>query len=75
VSGVVHAPCGAHRRRTRQAYGWDIETIQTLRAAAGEDDGWERTQAGQFVGRSPRNDTVERAGGRERLAKLPLPVF
>jgi glutaconate CoA-transferase subunit A len=73
VSGVVHATCGAHPTSNPPAYGWDMDHFKRYAAAAGEDDGWTRN-LDQFVGES-EEDYLERAGGRERIGRLPVPVF
>jgi glutaconate CoA-transferase subunit A len=73
VSGVVHAPCGAHPTSNPPASGWDMDHFKRYAAAAGEDDGWARN-FDQFVGRS-EDDYLERAGGRGRIGRLPVPVF
>jgi len=73
VTSVVHAPCGAHPTSNPPAYGWDMEHFKRYVAAAGEDDGWARN-IGQFVGGS-EDEYLEQAGGRARIARLPVPVF
>jgi glutaconate CoA-transferase subunit A len=73
VSGVVHAPCGAHPTSNPPAYGWDMDHVKRYVAAASEDDGWARN-VDQFVG-SSENAYLERAGGPERIGRLPVPVF
>jgi glutaconate CoA-transferase subunit A len=73
VAGVVHAPFGAHPTSNPPSYGWDLEHLKRYTAAAGEDNGWE-TYAAEFLAGS-EDDYRSKVGGRERLAKLPLPVF
>ena len=73
VTSVVHAPCGAHPTSNPPAYGWDMDHFKRYVAAAGEDDGWARN-IGQFVGGS-EDEYLEQAGGRARIARLPVPVF
>jgi acyl CoA:acetate/3-ketoacid CoA transferase alpha subunit len=73
VSGVVHAPFGAHPTSNPPSYGWDLEHLKRYTAAAGEDNGWE-TYAAEFLA-GTEDDYRTKVGGRERLAKLPLPVF
>ena len=73
VTSVVHAACGAHPTSNPPAYGWDMEHFKRYVAAAGEDDGWARN-IGQFVGGS-EDEYLEQAGGRARIARLPVPVF
>ena len=71
VTSVVHAPCGAHPTSNPPAYGWDMDHLKRYIAAAGEDDGWARN-IGQFVGGS-EDEYLEQAGGRARIARLPVP--
>ncbi len=73
VTSVVHAPCGAHPTSNPPSYGWDMDHFKRYVAAAGEDDGWARN-IGQFVGAS-EDEYLEQAGGRARIARLPVPVF
>ena len=73
VTSVVHAACGAHPTSNPPAYGWDMDHFKRYVAAAGEDDGWARN-VGQFVGES-EEQYLEQAGGRARIARLPVPVF
>jgi glutaconate CoA-transferase subunit A len=73
VSGVVHAPCGAHPTSNPPAYGWDMEHFKRYTAAAGEENGWS-TYVNEFVGDS-EEQYLAKVGGRERVAKLPVPVF
>jgi glutaconate CoA-transferase subunit A len=73
VTSVVHAACGAHPTSNPPAYGWDMDHFKRYVAAAGEDDGWVRN-IGQFVGGS-EDEYLEQAGGRARIARLPVPVF
>ena len=73
VTSVVHAPCGAHPTSNPPAYGWDMDHFKKYVAAAGEDDGWARNLA-QFVGNT-EDEYLEHAGGRARIARLPVPVF
>jgi glutaconate CoA-transferase subunit A len=73
VSGVVHAPCGAHPTSNPPAYGWDMEHFKRYTAAAGEENG-RSTYVNEFVGDS-EEQYLAKVGGRERVAKLPVPVF
>jgi glutaconate CoA-transferase subunit A len=73
VTSVVHAACGAHPTSNPPAYGWDMDHFKRYVAAAGEDDGWTRN-VGQFVGAS-EDEYFDQAGGRARIARLPVPVF
>ncbi len=72
VSGVVHAPFGAHPTSNPPAYGWDMEHLKAYCALAGEPAGWERYTR-EYLGSEAQY--LARVGGAERLAQLPVPVF
>jgi glutaconate CoA-transferase subunit A len=73
VSGVVHAPFGAHPTSCAPRYGWDMEHFKRYGALAGEEGGWGKYRE-EFLGAS-ESAYQSRVGGAERVAKLPLPVF
>lgn len=73
VTGVVHAPGGAHPTSCAPAYGWDMEHLKKYAATASEDGGWARYM-GEFVAGTEENYLC-RVGGMDRVAKLPLPIF
>jgi glutaconate CoA-transferase subunit A len=73
VSGVVHAPGGAHPTSCAPRYGWDMDHLKKYVASAGEDGGWARYM-GDFVAGTEDN-YQRRIGGNDRLAALPLPIF
>jgi glutaconate CoA-transferase subunit A len=73
VSGVVHAPFGAHPTSCGPRYGWDLEHFKRYGAAAGEENGWTR-YADEFV-RGGEAAYQARVGGAERIGKLPVPVL
>lgn len=73
ISGVVHAPFGAHPTSCAPRYGWDMEHFRKYAALAGEEQGW-RKYMDEFVA-GDETGYPARVGGAERLAKLPLPVF
>ncbi|MGB0211108.1 CoA transferase subunit A [Algiphilus sp.] len=73
VSGVVHAPCGAHPTYMGPDYGWDMAHLKAYNASAAEADGW----TGYFdhyvaPGEAAYLDAV---GGEAHVRGLPLPVF
>ena len=73
VSGVVHAPFGAHPTSCPSDYGWDMSHLKRYSASASEDGGWEGYMA-EFV--TPGEGAYQASnGGVERLSTLPLPVF
>ena len=73
VSGVVHAPCGAHPSSMPPAYGWDMKAFKAYADAAREPGDWGAV-ASRFVG-SSEADYLESIGGKEAVAALPLPIF
>ncbi len=73
VSGVVHAPCGAHPTSCAPQYGWDLEHLKLYCATAAEDGGWAR-YAGEFLA-GTEADYLARVGGSDRIGKLPMPVL
>lgn len=73
VTGVVHAPYGAHPTACAPEYGWDMDHLKRYAASALQDGGWQ-AYVDEFV--EPAEATYQdRNGGAERLRKLPLPVF
>lgn len=73
VSGVVHAPFGAHPTSCGPRYGWDLDHFKRYGASAAEEGGWAK-YADEFV-RGGEAAYQARVGGAERIAKLPLPVL
>ncbi len=73
VSGVVHAPGGAHPTYLSPNYGWDMDHLKRYCASAGEEQGWE-TYLNEFV-RIGEAAYQEKVGGSARLAALTQPVF
>jgi glutaconate CoA-transferase subunit A len=73
VTGVVHAPFGAHPTSCAPRYGWDMEHFKRYGALAAEENGWGKYMD-EFVG-TDESWYATRVGGAERLSKLPLPVF
>ena len=73
VSGVVHAPFGAHPTACPSDYGWDLSHLKRYSASAAEEGGWEGYVA-EFV--TPGESAYQASnGGVDRLSALPLPVF
>ncbi|AYC33990.1 CoA transferase subunit A [Pseudomonas cavernae] len=73
VSGVVHAPFGAHPTSCPSDYGWDMSHFKRYVASAGEEGGWQ-AYVDEFV--APGELAYQdKNGGAERLGKLPMPVF
>jgi glutaconate CoA-transferase subunit A len=73
VSGVVHAPCGAHPTYMSPDYGWDMEHLKRYNASATEEQGWDKYLE-EFV-QPGEAAYLAKIGGAERVAKLKLPVF
>ena len=73
VTAVVHAPLGAHPTSLPPDYGWDMEHLRGYVASAGEEGGWTK-YADEGIGRDEAG-YIERVGGKDRLAALPLPIF
>jgi glutaconate CoA-transferase, subunit A len=73
VSGVVHAPCGAHPTYFGPDYGWDMEHLKRYNASASEDGGWQK-YLDEFV-RDGESAYLEKVGGAARVRGLKLPVF
>lgn len=73
VSGVVHAPCGAHPTYLGPDYGWDLEHLKHYAASGGEEGGWARYFE-EFI--APGEAAyLDKVGGAERVRQLELPVF
>lgn len=73
VTGVVHAPFGAHPTSCPSDYGWDMSHFKRYAASAAEEGGWQ-AYVDEFVN-AGESAYQEKNGGAERLGKLPLPVF
>jgi glutaconate CoA-transferase subunit A len=73
VSGVVHAPCGAHPTSCAPAYGWDLPHLETYCASA-EDPQQTAAYLSDVVG-ADEPGYLQRAGGRSHVAALPLPIL
>lgn len=73
VTGVVHAPLGAHPTSCPSDYGWDLQHLKRYVASASEEGGWQQ-YVETYV--SPGELAYQaQNGGAERMAALPLPVF
>lgn len=73
VSGVVHAPCGAHPTSCAPAYGWDLPQLKAYCASA-EGDAQTAAYLKDVVG-TDEAGYLQRAGGRSHVAALPLPIL
>ncbi|PZQ46459.1 MAG: acyl CoA--acetate/3-ketoacid CoA transferase subunit alpha [Rhodovulum sulfidophilum] len=73
VKGVVHAPCGAHPTTAHEAYGWDMKHLAAYAATAAEEGGWDRYMSEYIAGGEAAY--LDRVGGRDAVARLPIPLF
>ena len=73
VSGVVHAPLGAHPTSCPSDYGWDLQHLKQYVASASEEGGWARYLQTYVAGGEQAYQAQN--GGAERMGALPLPVF
>lgn len=73
VHGVIEAPCGAHPTSLPPAYGWDMAALKTYAASAAEEGGWDRYRR-EVIGEDEAG-YLQRAGGAQAVAALPLPIF
>lgn len=73
VTGVIETRFGAHPTTNPPHHGWDFKAMKAYAAAAGEDGGWAAYRATVIGG--DEAGYIERAGGAEAIAALPLPVF
>ncbi len=73
VSGVVHAPYGAHPTSCAPRYGWDMDHFKRYAAGAGEEQGWQK-YVDEFVA-AGEAAYLGKVGGEARVGKLPLPIF
>lgn len=73
VTGVVHAPFGAHPTSNPPTYGWDMAHLKKYTAAAAVENGWS-SYTGEFVDCSEA-EYLEKVGGVAQLAKLPPTIF
>lgn len=73
VTGVVHAPLGAHPTSCPSDYGWDLTHLKQYVASSQEEGGWANYVA-TYV--TPGEQAYQASnGGAERMGALPLPVF
>jgi len=73
VSGVVHAPFGAHPTYNGSDYGWDSEHLKRYVASASDTDGWQAYMS-EFISIG-ETAYIERVGGPRRISALPRPIF
>jgi glutaconate CoA-transferase, subunit A len=73
VTGVVHAPFGAHPTSYPTRYGWDMDHFKKYAASAVQEGGWQAYLA-EFLQNSEQ-DYLNKVGGAKHIAQLPLPIF
>jgi len=73
TTGVVHLPYGAHPSSCAPLYGFDAKHFKEYAASAKEEGGW-ANYFDRYV-QCSQAEYLERVGGPEAIAKLPLPVF
>jgi glutaconate CoA-transferase subunit A len=73
VTGVIHAPLGAHPTSYPTRYGWDMDHFKKYAASAAEEGGWEKYRA-EFID-IDEAQYIDKVGGADRVLKLPLPIF
>jgi len=73
VTGVVHAPFGAHPTSCAPGYGIDVEHLKVYAGAAASADAWADYRR-RFVDVDDAS-YVDAVGGRARLATIPQAVF
>lgn len=73
VTAVVATPFGAHPTTMHDRYGSDMAHLSAYVASAAEDRGWASYMADWVV--PGEAAYLDRAGGTEALARLPVPQF
>ncbi len=73
VHAVVEAPLGAHPTSMPPTYGWDMKALKAYAASAREEAGWD-AYAADIIG-ADEADYLDRVGGKDAVAALPLPIF
>ena len=73
VTGVVHAPGGAHPTSCGPAYGWDLPHLRAYCASA-DDDAKTTAYLRDVVGQDERR-YLEGVGGLSHVTTLPLPIL
>jgi len=70
VTGVIHAPCGAHPTSCAPNYGFDLEHLKAYSAAAKSFDEYKE----KFI-HGPHENYLTAVGGEDRVNSIPLPQF
>lgn len=73
VTGVVHAPFGAHPTYCSPEYGWDIKHLKEYSASASRENGWEEYSE-RYLG-CDEAAYLAKVTERGPASALPLPAF
>ena len=73
TTGVVHSACGAHPTSCAPLYGVDAAHLRRYAASAKEEGGWSGYYE-EFIAPGEAR-YLERVGGADAVAQLPLSVF
>lgn len=73
TTGVVHLPGGAHPASCAPHYGFDVKHFKEYAASAKEEGGWNQ-YVEKYV-QCSEQEYLDKVGGMEAIARLPLPVF
>jgi glutaconate CoA-transferase subunit A len=73
VSGVVHAPLGAHPTLCAPDYGWDMKHLKGYVASSQAENGWQDYVQTYIAGGEQAYQAQN--GGADSMGALPLPVF
>ena len=73
VTGVVHAPGGAHPTSSGPLYGWDFKALKAYAASADAEDGWARYRT-TVIGADEASYQAN-FSGLDAIMALPMPVF
>ena len=73
VSGVVHAPLGAHPTSCAPDYGWDIKHLKGYVASSQAENGWQ-DYVQTYIAAGEQAYQAQN-GGADSMGALPLPVF
>ena len=70
VTGVLHAPCGAHPTSCAPSYGFDIKHLKEYSEAAKSFDEY----SAKYLNKT-HQEYIDSVGGAETILNIPLPQF
>jgi glutaconate CoA-transferase subunit A len=70
VTGVLHAPCGAHPTSCAPSYGFDIKHLKEYSEAAKSFDEY----SAKYLNKT-HQEYIDSVGGSETILNIPLPQF